>query len=245
VIRSPKTLLTLFLGLISISSYAQMPDKFTNLQFFPKDIAKDDLMQSMRGFSFALGVRCEHCHEGGGELNKMNFAADSKEEKRTARVMLKMVADINRDYLGKIGKTSPLQVQCVTCHHGLARPQTIDSVFTADLEKKDLVSAISEYKDLRQKYYGTARYDFGETPLNVLTEKLLKQDKNKEAVAVMDLNAEFNSPLSVWGSNLQIMSDLANQNTAKAKDDLRKTVAAHPDDKWAVGKIEELEGKQK
>ena len=242
--RSPKTALRLCLALVSVCSFAQMPDKFTNLQFFPKDIAKDDLMQTMRGFSFALGVRCEHCHEGGGDA-KMNFAADTKEEKRTARVMLKMVADINHDYLSKIGKRSPLQVQCVTCHHGLARPQTIDSILAADLEKKDVASAIAGYKDLRQKYYGTARYDFGETPLNVLTEKLLKQDKSKEAVAITDLNAEFNSPLSMWGANLQVMSDLANQNTAKAKEDLRKTLANHPEDKWATGKLEELEGKQK
>ena len=42
MIRSLKTLLTLFLSLISISSYAQMPDKFTNLQFFPKDIDPND-----------------------------------------------------------------------------------------------------------------------------------------------------------------------------------------------------------
>jgi hypothetical protein len=245
MIRWPKTFLTLSLSLVAVSSYAQMPDKFTNLQFFPKDISKDDLMQTMRGFSFALGVRCEHCHEGGSELNKMNFASDNKEEKRTARVMLKMVANINRDYLGKIGKPSPLQVQCVTCHHGLARPQTIDSIMAADLEKKDIASAIADYKDLRQKYYGTARYDFGETPLNLFTEKLLKQDKNKEAVAIMALNVEFNSPLSMWASHLLVMSDLAIQDRAKAKEDLRKAVANHPEDKWAAGQLEELEAKPK
>ena len=44
---------------------AQIPEKFVNLQVLPKDLARDSLVQIMRGFSFALGVRCQHCHSGG------------------------------------------------------------------------------------------------------------------------------------------------------------------------------------
>jgi thioredoxin reductase len=40
----------------------QIPDKFTNLKVLPKDISKQELQSTMRGFAFALGVRCEHCH---------------------------------------------------------------------------------------------------------------------------------------------------------------------------------------
>ena len=43
----------------------QIPEKFENLQYFPKDIPRDSLVQTMRGFSFALGVRCHYCHAGG------------------------------------------------------------------------------------------------------------------------------------------------------------------------------------
>jgi len=41
----------------AISAKAQVPEKFTNLQYFEKTIQRDDLIQTMRGFSFSLGVR--------------------------------------------------------------------------------------------------------------------------------------------------------------------------------------------
>ena len=43
-------------------SPAQVPDKFENLKVFPEDIAKAELVEAMRQFCFALGVRCTHCH---------------------------------------------------------------------------------------------------------------------------------------------------------------------------------------
>jgi hypothetical protein len=223
---------------------AQMPDKFTNLQVLPKTISKEDLMQTMRGFSFSLGERCDFCHAG-KDGAKMDFPSDDKEEKRTARLMLKMVADINRDYIGKLGTTSPLQVQCVTCHHGSARPQTINALMADIIEKRDVTAAITEYRDLRMKNYGTARYDFGETPLNILTEALMKKDKNKEAAAIMEMNVEFNDQPSMWTYHLLAMAHSANRETAKAKADFQKVLALHPDDKWAKGKLEEMSKNEK
>src|SRR3954464_6696069 len=106
--------------LCSVSAQAQMPDKFTNLQVLPKDISKKDLMAIMRGFSFSLGVRCENCHVQKAD-KKIDFPLDDKEEKKTARLMLKMVDGVNRDYISKVGKPSPVKVYYVTCHHDLAR----------------------------------------------------------------------------------------------------------------------------
>lgn len=57
-----RRLLPAIIFLLSVSACAQFPDKFTNLQVLPKDIGKDDLMQTMRNFSFATGLRCEGCH---------------------------------------------------------------------------------------------------------------------------------------------------------------------------------------
>jgi hypothetical protein len=37
---------------------AQVPDEFTNLTVFPKDIGKRELIGAMRSFSGALGARC-------------------------------------------------------------------------------------------------------------------------------------------------------------------------------------------
>ena len=41
---------------------AQIPEKFENLQVLPKDIPRDTLLRVMRGFTAALGVRCDFCH---------------------------------------------------------------------------------------------------------------------------------------------------------------------------------------
>ena len=75
----------------------QADEKPKNLQYFPKDTTRQALIQTMRGFSFALGTRCEHCHvEKTPGSHDLDFAADDKQEKKTARAMLKMVDAINQ-----------------------------------------------------------------------------------------------------------------------------------------------------
>lgn len=220
--------------------FAQVPDKFTNLQFFPKDIAKKDLTQTMRGFSFSLGVRCEYCHVQSAD-KKMDFASDAKQEKLRARAMLQMVAAINREYLAKLPGGAPqTQVECVTCHRGVSKPQQIGSIVSEDLNSKGLDAAIADYRDLRKKSYGSARYDFSEVPLNQLTESLLAQGKAKEAAAFMDLNAELSTPLSLWGTHLLGMAHRANGDTDKAIAAFEQSVQLSPEDAWAKQQIEEL-----
>src|SRR5689334_2504617 len=100
-ITSSAARLFLALFLAGIAAHGQVPGDFTNLQYFPKNISRDELVGIMRGFSFSLNVRCEYCHagKGGNELKDMNFASDEKETKRTARAMLRMVDAINQQYI--------------------------------------------------------------------------------------------------------------------------------------------------
>src|SRR5215467_11287618 len=218
--------ITLFIALFLLCAtvHAQVPNEFTNLQFFPKDISRDQLIGVMRGFCFSLSVRCEYCHvgKGGNELKDMNFASDEKESKRTARAMLRMVESINQQYIAKLGRQTPKQVGCVTCHHGLSSPTTMDAALSETLEAKGVPAAIEQYRELRKKYYGGGEYDFGETPLNQLTEGLLKQHKTQAAVAIMELNVEVNTPPSMWTYNLLAMAHTANKNTDKARSDYQK-----------------------
>lgn len=126
---------TLALGFVLTqmpSSLAQQrwePPDPTNLQVLPKDIAKRDLVQTMRSFAQSLDVRCEHCHVGeeGQSLDTFDFASDAKPEKATARKMIRMVGDLNTQYLQDVGHEhgdGAPKVTCYTCHRGETHPQT-------------------------------------------------------------------------------------------------------------------------
>jgi tetratricopeptide (TPR) repeat protein len=231
------------IGLLFCGAMArgQFPEKFTNLKVLPKDISRAELQFTMRSFAFALNVRCEHCHveRAGGKRFEMDFAADDKEAKKTARVMLEMVAAINRDYVNKLSKT-PIQVQCVTCHHGLTEPRTLNSVLAEAIEQKGIDSAVALYHDLRQKYYGSGQYDFGETSLNQLSESLLAQKKNKDALAIMEMSFDSNHPDSLWSYHMLAMAHQVNGQIDKAIADYRKVLELHPDDDWAKDQIRSL-----
>jgi Photosynthetic reaction centre cytochrome C subunit len=80
--------------------------------------SRDQLMSVMRGFTEALGVKCDFCH------NTDNFASDEKMQKRMARVMITMVANIDNNYL--VGPQME-KVTCFTCHRGSSIPKLVAS----------------------------------------------------------------------------------------------------------------------
>ena len=226
---------------------AQEPEKkLTNLHFFPKTTKYDDLIQVMRGFSFSLGVRCEYCHAqqpGTTSHDKLDFPSDEKDTKKIARDMLRMVDSINQDYITKLGSHTENRVSCVTCHHGLGKPKGIAPTLNETLETKGIPDAIAQYKDLRKKYYGGAQYDFSETPLNQLSENLTRSGKAKEAVAIMEMNAELNAPISGWGSSVIAMAYVANKDVEKAKAEFQKMLEKNPQNAWAKKELEQLNQK--
>src|SRR6516165_2600211 len=65
-----------------------------------------------------------------------------------------MVAAINHDYISKLPpvQTPPVQVQFVTCHHGLTQPRQLTSVLAEAMDQKGIDSAVALYHELRQKY---------------------------------------------------------------------------------------------
>lgn len=230
--------------LFSVAAHAQFPDKFTNLRVLPKDIAKSELQATMRGFSFAVGVRCEHCHvEKQAPDRGYDFAADDKQTKKTARLMLRMVAAINADYVGKVNRTDgapPVRVQCATCHHGLAQPQPLYDVLAASFDKDGLDRTVALYHELRGRYYGTGQYDFGQIPLNLLAESLLAKGSKKEALAISELNISVNHPGENWSYQVLAMIHEANGETEQALAAYRKALGFDPANDWARQKIEAL-----
>ena len=71
----------------------------------------------MRGFSAALGVRCDYCHVSG------DFASDANPHKETARKMITIVRQIDSHFPSTSGvfPSGYHEVDCGTCHRGKAK----------------------------------------------------------------------------------------------------------------------------
>ena len=93
-----------------------------NLQVLPKDMTLQQVQQTMRGFTAALGVDCTHCHVGG----QMDRAKDDNPKKGIARKMLQMTMALNKDLasVGEPAAAGASKVTCFTCHRGALKPLT-------------------------------------------------------------------------------------------------------------------------
>lgn len=169
-----------------------------NLKVLPKDIPRDSLMIIMRGFTQALGVRCEYCHvvepasAATGGRERFHFAADDKVPKQKARFMLRMVDTLNRVTLAALPDrhTPPITVSCVTCHRGLPVPQTLMGVLYQDVERFGTDTAVKHYNALRQDM-ASGRYDFSEGSVNDLARELAGHGKVAEAITMLEMNQSF------------------------------------------------------
>jgi hypothetical protein len=209
----------------------QIPDEFTNLQVLPEDITRAELVEAMRGFSGALGVRCAYCHTVSPGLNQPDddFAADTKSTKEKARLMLRMVRRINGETLPLLPnrRSPPVEVTCSTCHGGLSRPVPIDQEVEHTLTDDGIDAAVARYGELRERYLGSRAYDFSFGPLNGLAERLLGRERSADAVRVLELNAEFN-PTSLPTLILLGQAHEANSDDGSALDVYRRILDLDP-----------------
>ena len=137
-----KKQLAVMLILIAGCTTAQAPaaqpaanPELENLQVLPRDITREQLLATMRSFTRGLGVRCNHCHVVTATEPKevLDFPSDAKEEKRVARVMLRMVNEINGTWMHRVEEAEgehvdasappELKVVCWTCHRGKTEPE--------------------------------------------------------------------------------------------------------------------------
>ena len=93
-----------------------IPDKYTNLKLLPADIAKPQLLKTMKGFAIDLGVRCSYCHDATDDLTQADFPSDIKATKISARLMMQMTKAANEIIQKMPQPAAP--VSCGTCHRG-------------------------------------------------------------------------------------------------------------------------------
>jgi tetratricopeptide (TPR) repeat protein len=172
------------------------PEKLENLKVLPDTIPIPQLVDLMRGFTRALGVRCTYCHVGqeSQPLSAYDFPSDEKLPKRKAREMLRMVQAINGEHLGDLEERSdpPVRVQCITCHRGITTPRTLQDVLLLAYQAGGLDSAMTAYTTLRRRYHGSAAYDFGEVPLADVAADLTRRGHAGDGARLHALNVEHN-----------------------------------------------------
>lgn len=178
----------LLAGSVTVHAQQDMFANPENLQVLPEDISPQELRATMRGFAMATGLRCASCHVAGDaeDFSTYDFPNDEKELKNKARAMLKMVNVINTRHLADFGDDR-LQVQCLTCHRGVQKPQFTGQIL-AEAAAEDGVPGIQQrYRELKEQYYGSHSYDFTEFTLTDFARSRAVAGEMAQARAVLDI----------------------------------------------------------
>jgi tetratricopeptide (TPR) repeat protein len=145
-----------------------------------------NIMPLMQEIVQALGVQCEYCHSAprGSGLQEP--------KKDIARQMIAMTRDLNTRVPSATGKPAAesVQVKCVTCHRGVPIPRQLSEIVLQTLRDKGVTAAAEQYRDLHQRFFGRAAYDFGEDTLIGVAQPLAA-GKPDDAIALLKLNLEF------------------------------------------------------
>ena len=238
-----RTLIGLAILIASTASAQYPPTAVKNLKVLPADISVDSLLETMAGFTRALGVRCTYCHLGRDEqpLDSIDFASDVRPAKEKARVMLRMVAAINGEHLAQLPnrRTPATAVGCFTCHHGIALPRSLQQLLLGAYSAGGVDSVMSAYRALRARYYGRAAYDFGEVPLVDVANTIRTSGKLTEALRLYQLNVEM-VPTSTFALRSLAGASLAAGDSATAIASYERALAINPNDTQSRAALDRL-----
>jgi hypothetical protein len=219
------------------------PDSTVNLKVLPADIPIRQLIDTMRSITMALGVRCEYCHVGdaGEPLSEFDFVSDDMPAKLRARDMLRMVAEINGQWLAALPRRGApaVEVTCVTCHRGQARPVLLEDVLARVTDSAGAGAAVTRYRELRERFYGGFTFDFGPGPVNAAAVGLLRGGRPSDARTLLGLNAEYH-PDDAQGLILRGQAELALGDTAAAVALLERALTLQPENPMLRGLLSRL-----
>lgn len=141
---------------------------YKNIQVF-KGITKSQLDGAMNFISTSLGVNCNHCHVQGTRLSNWPWEKDDKPAKQTARKMIQMVLDINKQTFNGANA-----VNCYTCHKGQIKPVSLslhgqtDNIALVSAKPDEQLPTVDKILDSYVKALG------GAEALEQLTTRVMK-----------------------------------------------------------------------
>jgi hypothetical protein len=230
------------------------PPPMTNLQVWPKDAPRAQVIQIMNAFNDSLGVQCNYCHVQEGPGGRNDFASDEKREKRVARQMILLRDSINVMLPAIVGKPAgagptsgsgnpgaPVRVLCSSCHRGLPVPRSIADVVTDASASGGAPVGLAKYKELRAQYYGGQEYDFRENSLLAIAQRAMTAKNPDDALAYLQANLEY-FPKSARTYQAMAQARNAKGDKQGAIRDLEKAVELDPASAQARNQLQQLKG---
>lgn len=190
---------------------------------------------NMEEISKALGVHCDYCHSAPRGSNQ------PEPKKEIARAMSAMTADLNAKIQAATGKppNEVSKVECLTCHRGVAIPQPLSAIILRTIAQKGGAAAVDQYRELRQQYFNRATYDFSETALLEIVERVI-QGRPDDAIALLRMNLDFN-PQSAKTYELLGFAYTRKMDDASAITYLQKSLELDPTNAMERGQLEQLQ----
>jgi tetratricopeptide (TPR) repeat protein len=126
----------------------------------------------------------------------------------------------------------------MTCHRGLTKPATIESVLLGTTTRLGVDSAIARYRMLRNDI-AFGRYNFTEQPVVDAAQRLSAQGRHDDAIKLLQLIQEF------YPNTVEIDFRLAEGYIAKGDRDagiarLRAVLTKNPNDRRARARLQQL-----
>jgi hypothetical protein len=236
---------------------SQQEAPMTNLQVWPKDTPRAQVIQTMQAFNSSLGITCNYCHVQGPD-GKMDFASDAKREKIVARQMILLRDSINvlvpaivgkragigptSGMQGYTGEGAPVRVLCSSCHRGLPVPKAIAEFITeAEGANGGATAGLAKFRELREKFFGGQTFDFTDQALLTIAQRAVTAKRPDDAIAYLQANIEY------WPRSARTYQALAQVRNSKgdkagAIRDLEKAVELDPANAQAKTQLAQLKG---
>jgi tetratricopeptide (TPR) repeat protein len=225
----------------------QWPDKPKNITVLPSTATGRELQRTMFGYTNALGVRCTYCHAGeeGKDFKDFDFVSDAKPAKNKARLMVKMVKNINTQFLAGLHEdnTPSIAVNCQTCHRGNSMPIALEDQLKKTFDGFGIDSTIKQYRSLHEQFYGGFTYNFKEGTLLRLADKISEDSTKKQAaIEIIKLNIELYPAFTF--SYMHLASYYEDQgNKQAAIENYQKALSLNPKNEMLKKRLEKLQSK--
>ncbi len=196
-------------------------------------VPRTEPLMNMNAVAEALGVQCSYCHAGS------DFKSYENPEKEIARQMMAMAREIESKVSAATGRKGDPVAHCASCHRGVPVPRSLNEIMTQTINESGVEAAIAKYRDLRKQFFARDTYDFRESGILGLAQRLA-ESRPDDAIALLEMNLEFN-PRSTMSYVVMSRAHTRKGNKDAALQVLRKALELEPENGIVKGYLYQLD----